>query len=129
MNELTSRDAAPRARRAVIGWGAVASAVLGLGAAVWLGPHSSQTAGDAALEPQQIEAVKDFATSAMRAGDTNFLVSMGAAVPQGVALQDMPRALGDALPAYINDQYVVVANRFVIVARSTRRIVAIVPTG
>ncbi|AXK83680.1 DUF1236 domain-containing protein [Pseudolabrys taiwanensis] len=129
MSEQTSRSAAPKARRAVMAWSVAAAAVLGLGAAVWLGPQSTQTADHADLEPQQIEAVKDFATSAMRAGNPNFLVSMGATVPQSVALQDMPRALGDALPAYINDQYVVVANRFVIVARNTRRIVAIVPAG
>lgn len=133
--------------RTVMRWGAAVAVGLCLGAAVWIGQRSSQgtniaemagavsvnaqdsAADDAALQPQQIEAVKDFATSALRSRDTGFLVSMGAAVPQGVALQDMPRALGDALPAYINDQYVVVANRFVIVARSTRRIIAIVPTG
>ncbi|MCK9916124.1 DUF1236 domain-containing protein [Microbacteriaceae bacterium K1510] len=145
MSEQSSRGRASVGARGVIVLSVAGALVLCLGAAVWMGQRSPEatsvhleatpshspapSADEAALEPQQIEAVKDFATSAFRSGDASFLVSMGVAVPQGVALQDMPRALGDALPAYINDQYVVVANRFVIVARSTRRIIAIVPTG
>jgi len=143
MSEQSSRGRMPAGARGAIVLTVAAALALCLGAGGWLGQRSpgataepmsssastAPAADDAALEPQQIEAVKDFATSAFRARDTSFLVAMGVAVPQGVALQDMPRALGDALPAYINDQYVVVANRFVIVARSTRRIIAIVPTG
>lgn len=145
MSEQSSRGRTSAVARGTIVLSAAGALVLCLGAAIWMGQRSpgagdahasvaptaasAPASDEAALDAQQIEAVKDFATSAMRSGNAGFLVSMGVAVPQGVALQDMPRALGDALPAYINDQYVVVANRFVIVARNTRRIIAIVPTG
>jgi len=129
MTEQISRGAALAGTRPMAKWGTAAVVALCLAATGFLSARAPQTAGETALQPEQIEAIKDFATSATHAGDANFVVSMGAAVPQNVALQDMPRALGDALPAYINDQYLVVANRFVIVARNTRRIIAIAPAG
>jgi len=142
MSEQSSRGRASADARGTIVLSVAGALALCLGAAVWIGQRSeaadapvsaarsaAPAIDEAALDAQQIEAVKDFATSAMRSGNAGFPVSMGVPVPQGVALQDMPRCLGDALPAYINDQYVVVANRFVIVARNTRRIIAIVPTG
>jgi hypothetical protein len=90
---------------------------------------TGSSAGGHGLEPRQIEAVKTVAASAPRNDTVNFTVSVGAAVPRTVQLQDMPRSLGDALPSYINDQYAVVGNQFLIVEKSTRRIVAIVPVG
>lgn len=56
-------------------------------------------------------------------------IAVGAAVPQKIALNDVPTSLADKLSAYSGDQYFLVANQFVIVERSTRRIVAIVPVA
>lgn len=132
MSDDCSRGQAQRRPRQVTLWGVAAAVALCIVGAAWTGqPRPTQDARERAdtLHPRQVEAVKDFATSAQDTVAASFPVQEGAAVPNNVALQDMPRALGEVLPAYINDQYVVAARRFVIVEKNTRRIIAVVPVG
>ncbi len=61
------------------------------------------------------------------AKDTKFTVSVGAAVPHQVARAPLAPEIGQILPSYRNDRYVVVDDRLVIVTPEDRRIVAIIP--
>lgn len=84
-----------------------------------------------ALGPQQVEAIRNHAGEMARDDNTsrNITLSVGAAVPRSIELHDLPSDLGQALANYTDHQYLVSDNRFVLVEKSTRRIVAIVPIG
>ena len=81
------------------------------------------------MTQQQVSAIEAFVSQ--RSGDrvqgANFSIAIGAAVPESARLQDIPPQLGQHLPSFKNDQYLIVGNQFVIVEKQTRRIVAIVP--
>lgn len=85
---------------------------------------------DLGLDPAQRKTIEDFA--ARHAGDRakqDFTVAVGAEVPAQVELRDMPLSLADALSAYSSDQYFLAPKYFVIVAKQTRRVVAVIPLG
>lgn|SRR5215831_1019623 len=84
-----------------------------------------------ALSDDQRKAVSDYATqhAQQKMDRPDFTIAVGAAVPQKVALNDIPTSLTDTLSAYNGDQYFLVANQFVVVERATRRIVAIIPVA
>lgn len=83
------------------------------------------------LNTNQRKAVNVFASQhAQQKTDlVDFTIAVGAAVPQKVTLGDIPVTLSDALSAYSGDRYFIVPNQFVIVEKSTRRIVAIIPVA
>lgn len=57
----------------------------------------------------------------------NFTLSIGAAVPQQVALNKLPAEVVSTIGGYQGDDYVLVGNQLVIVDSTSRRVVAIVP--
>lgn len=83
------------------------------------------------LSDDQRKAVSDFATqhAQQKMDQADFTIAVGAAVPQKVALNDIPPPLADKLSAYSGDQYFLVRSQFVIVEKPTRRIVAIIPVS
>lgn len=85
--------------------------------------------GSVSLSTEQRQALNDFAAGhrQQKMDHADFTIAVGAAVPQQVSLTDMPTALTDKLAAYGGDQYFLVQNQLVIVEKTTRRIVAIVP--
>jgi hypothetical protein len=85
--------------------------------------------GNVALNADQRQALNDFAAghAQQKMDHADFTIAVGAAVPQQVSLADMPTALTDKLAAYSGDQYFIVQNQLIIVEKSTRRIVAVVP--
>ncbi len=84
---------------------------------------------DLGLNPEQRKTVEDFAVrhAQDRVNRADFAIAVGAEVPAKIQLRDMPISLADALSAYLGDQYLLVSKQFVIVAKETRRIVAIIP--
>jgi len=84
---------------------------------------------DVTLSPAQVDAIKSYAAQHTdeRVQSVNYTMTVGAAVPQSARLYDMPPQLGKVLPSFRKDQFVLVGDQFVIVEKSTRRIVAIVP--
>lgn len=84
---------------------------------------------DVNLTPDQIDALKSYVArhGDERVASTNFTTTVGAAVPGSAQLRDIPAQLAKSLPNFQNDQYMVVGDRFIIVEKQTRRIVAIVP--
>jgi hypothetical protein len=92
--------------------------------------HINETARTSlSLSQDQIDAIKTFAAqrSGERADTVDFTVSIGSAVPQQAQLRDIPDTLAEAVPNYRDNQYAIVGDRFVVVEKQTRRIVAIVP--
>ena len=81
------------------------------------------------LTPDQIGAVKSYVTQHgnQQRETVNFTLTVGAAVPAGTRLNDIPPQLAKSLPSFKDDQYIVVGDQFVVVEKKTRRIVAIVP--
>lgn len=81
------------------------------------------------LSQGQIETIRNYAAQHQdeRSEKVDFSVSVGGAVPQQVQLQDVPDTLAHAIPSYRDNQYAIVGDRFVVVEKQTRRIVAIVP--
>ncbi len=57
----------------------------------------------------------------------NFTLSIGAAVPQQVALNKLPPEVASTIGGYQGDDYVLVGNQLVIVDSTSRRVVAIIP--
>ncbi len=91
---------------------------------------SESASNSVQLSPEQRQAVADYVKQQGAQTDrVNFTLSVGAAVPRDVKLQDMPRELAEALPAYRDDQYLVVNNQVVVVEKQSRRIVALIPTS
>jgi hypothetical protein len=84
---------------------------------------------DVNLTPEQIAAVKSYVAQHgdERSDTANFTLTVGAAVPAGASLRDMPPQLAKSLPSFKDDQYLVVGSQFIVVEKKTRRIVAIVP--
>lgn len=62
-----------------------------------------------------------------RMASADFALSVGAAVPQQVALQTLPPEIATAMNGFKGDQYVLVKDQLVIVDPSARRVVAVVP--
>ena len=62
-----------------------------------------------------------------RAGDQQFTVSIGAAVPKQIPLKQIPTDLASALNGFQGQDYVLVGTQLVIVDASARRVVAIIP--
>ncbi len=87
--------------------------------------------GSLSLTDAQRKQLTDYFSHAAgkinEAKDKKFTVSVGAAVPRQVALAPLAPELGQILPTYRNDRYVVVDDRLVIVTPEDRRIVAIIP--
>ncbi|AXK82281.1 DUF1236 domain-containing protein [Pseudolabrys taiwanensis] len=88
---------------------------------------TASSSASVAFTSQQVDTIKKFAGSAPQVEPGTFTLSVGAAVPRNVEVHDMPGDLGQALPSYARDQYLVAGDRFVIVETSTQRIIAIVP--
>jgi len=84
---------------------------------------------DTNLSPGQIDAIKSFTAQHgnERVNSVDFTMTVGAAVPKQAALHDIPSALGKQLHSFNGDQYMIIGSQFIIVEKSTRRIVAIVP--
>jgi uncharacterized protein DUF1236 len=83
------------------------------------------------FSPAQLNGIRSYAASHRQnaAEQVNFSIAVGAAVPASAKLNDMPQQLAHAMPAYADDQYLLVNDQFVLVERQTRRIVAIVPVS
>lgn len=82
------------------------------------------------LSPEQRQAIANYVKQqGQQTARVNFTLSVGAAVPRDVQLQDLPRELAEVLPAYREDQYLVVGNQVVIVEKQSRRVIAMIPTG
>jgi hypothetical protein len=83
------------------------------------------------LNADQRKAVDDFVAhqTQQKTNHIDFTIAVGAAVPRNVSLGNIPRELADKLSSYSGDQYLVISNRFVVVERATRRIVAIIPVA
>ena len=83
------------------------------------------------LTPDQGDALKSYVSQHgdERMESANFTTTIGAAVPTDAALHDIPAQLAKSLPNFRNDQYIVVADKLIIVEKQTRRIVAIVPVS
>jgi hypothetical protein len=81
------------------------------------------------MTQQQVSAIETFASqhSGERTQGGNFSIAVGAAVPESAHVQDIPPQLGQSLPSFKNDQYLIIGNQFLIIEKQTRRIVAIVP--
>lgn len=88
---------------------------------------TASSSASVAFTSQQVDTIKKLAGSAPQVEPGTFTLSVGAAVPRNVEVHDMPGDLGQALPSYARDQYLVAGDRFLIVEKSTRRIIAIVP--
>jgi len=58
-----------------------------------------------------------------------FSLSIGAAVPRQVELNELPPEVTDVLHGYQGDKYFIMKDQFVIVETASRRVVAIVPLG
>jgi hypothetical protein len=87
--------------------------------------HSS---GGLSLGDEQKAQLKTaLGSSAKRTDTVDFTISIGAAVPRQVELGDMPAPASQALGGYEGSQYLLVRDQLVIVDRSARRVVAIVP--
>jgi hypothetical protein len=84
---------------------------------------------DLHMTPDQVNAIKSFAAkhADQRVQSVDYTMTVGAAVPLSAKLHAVPPQLGQALPSFKDDQYVIVGNQFIIVEKNTRRIVAIVP--
>jgi hypothetical protein len=84
---------------------------------------------DLNMTPDQVNVIRTYAAqhADQRLSSVNYTMTVGAQVPESAKLYDMPAQLGDALPSFKNDQYVLVGNQFIIVEKNTHRIVAIVP--
>ena len=84
---------------------------------------------DLNLSPDQVTAIKSYAAEHgdQRVKNVNFTMTVGAAVPQQTQLRDIPPSLGRSLRSMSGDQYIIVGTQFIVVEKSTRRIVAIVP--
>jgi hypothetical protein len=65
--------------------------------------------------------------TADRAPTANFTLGVGAAVPKEVQLKKLPPKVSSAMGGYKGADYVIIGNQLVIVDRSARRVVAIVP--
>jgi hypothetical protein len=65
--------------------------------------------------------------SANRLQSVDFSVAIGAAVPRKVELQKLPAQISSVIGGYQGDDYLIVGDQLVIVDRSARRVVAIVP--
>jgi len=87
-----------------------------------------QTAKPANLTPEQKRQLHDVlarAPQARRSGD-DLPLTLGAAVPQQVALADLPTDASDILHGYSGDKYVMVGDQLVIVDAQARRVVALI---
>jgi hypothetical protein len=91
---------------------------------------TSTATGSLSLTSDQRKKLTEYFSrpgATVNATDTKFTVSVGAAVPRQVVLKPLASEVKQILPAYQNDQYVVVDDRLVIVTSDDRRIVAIIP--
>jgi hypothetical protein len=100
------------------------------------GPNSSgeaaqieQSAKPLQLSDAQRQQIRHYFADkpAQRMQSVNFSVTIGAAVPQQLALQKLPAELSSAIGGYQGDDYLLVGDELVIVDPHARRIVAIVP--
>lgn len=81
------------------------------------------------FDAQQIEAIRNFAQGGRHVEPADISISVGAAVPRTVELRDLPDELSRALPSHAGDQYLIAGDQFVLVEKSSRRIIAIAPIG
>lgn len=58
---------------------------------------------------------------------TGFAISIGAIVPASVALTTVPQDLADLIGGHRGDAYIKLADKLVVVAPETRKIVAVLP--
>jgi hypothetical protein len=80
------------------------------------------------LNDTQRQAIQKLAASAPRE-ESEFPISIGAAVPRQARLNDIPPELSETLGGYNGDKFLVMRDQFVIVDSQVRRVVAIVPLG
>jgi len=90
---------------------------------------TGSSTADVNLTPDQIGAVKSYVAQHgdERRDTANFALTVGAAVPAGAGLHDIPPQLAKSLPSFKDDKYLVVGGQFIVVEKKTRRIVAVVP--
>jgi hypothetical protein len=83
------------------------------------------------LDDAKRKQIKDIIArqSAPKMQQANFEVMIGASVPQGVDLRDLPPEITEVMNGYWGDQYVLVQDKMIIVDQHSRRIVAIVPSA
>jgi hypothetical protein len=89
-----------------------------------------QSVAPLTLSYEQREKIKSLiaaVASPPRAGDHQFTVSIGAAVPKQIPLKQIPTDLASALNGFPGQDYVLVGNQLVIVDAGARRVVAIIP--
>jgi hypothetical protein len=81
------------------------------------------------LTDAQREQIRSYfaGKSANRLQSVDFSVAIGAAVPHKVELQRLPPQISSVIGGYQSDDYLIVGDQLVIVDRSARRVVAIVP--
>ena len=80
--------------------------------------------------PDTMQQLRDIIASqrdAPQLPEANFEMMIGAAVPQQVALREIPPEITEVLHGYSGDLYVLVQDKLVIVDQHSRRVVAIVP--
>lgn len=97
-----------------------------------VGRAEDVTAGakpDLNMNQQQVSAIQSLASSHAneRVANVPFSIAVGAAVPEGTRLADLPQQVAQQFPSFKNDQYLIVGDQVLIVEKQTRRIVAIVP--
>jgi hypothetical protein len=87
-----------------------------------------QSAKPVDLTPDQKQRLRDVLARARQArqNDVGFSLTLGSAVPQQVALADLPTEASDILRGYSGDKYLVVGDQLVIVDPQVRRIVALI---
>jgi hypothetical protein len=88
-----------------------------------------QSAKPLKLTDEQRQQIKSYfaGKTADRAPKANFTLSIGAAVPKETRLERLPLEVSTAMGGYKGDEYIIIGNQLVVVDKSARRIVAIVP--
>jgi hypothetical protein len=81
------------------------------------------------LTQQQRDQIRSYfaGRSTARTDHATFTLSVGAAVPKQVDLQNLPPALSTILRGYEGDKYLLVKDELVVVDSQSRRVDAIVP--
>jgi len=87
------------------------------------------SSGDIRLAPEVVSALQTAARngSLERTQDVRFTVAVGAAVPQQAGARPLPEALKQKVPSGNGMNYILAADRLILVDGRTQRIVAIVP--
>jgi hypothetical protein len=89
----------------------------------------STSTGNSSLNPQQLQAVAEYAArnELVRAEPGSFSIGVGGSVPRQIRLEALPPELTDLLGRYRGDEYVRVRDSLVVVEPNVRRIVAVIP--